>query len=229
MKKVLHINSHPLFESETSSTVQLSQHGLALLQGIPGIETETLNLYSPDTFIPRVDEQMFSMWSKQSADMSHEERLISEAQNKIIDQWIAADYIFIYSPLHNFNVTAKFKDYIDNLLIAGRTFRYTKTGSVGLLDADKKVVYVQSSGSDYRSDIVYVNADIAPHYVRTILSFMGIKHMHFISAQGLNMSSVNRAEEIENAKKEITKFIRTQIGWLNGQVVTDVHGKLIAH
>ncbi|PWV46520.1 FMN-dependent NADH-azoreductase [Chitinophaga sp. S165] len=211
MKKILHINSHPLFEKGTSSTVQLAKHGLSLLQALPDVEIETLNLYSKDIFIPRVDELMFSMWSKQGNNITREEQLIFDVQNQLIDQWIAADYIFIYSPLHNFNVTAKFKDYVDNLMIAGRTFRYTKTGSVGLLDPAKKVVYVQSSGSDYRSDITYVNADIAPHYVRTILSFMGIKHMHLISAQGLDMSSNDRDEVISDAKREITKYIRTQI------------------
>ena len=143
--------------------------------------------------------------------MSSEEELIFTAQNQLIRQWVAADYIFIYSPLHNFNVTAKFKDYIDNLMVAGKTFKYTKSGSVGLLDDSKKVVYVQSSGADYRSNITYINADIAPHYVRTILSFMGIKQMHLISAQGLDTSSVDRNEEIESAKGQISKFIRTQV------------------
>ncbi|KLD61324.1 FMN-dependent NADH-azoreductase, partial [Lactiplantibacillus plantarum] len=39
----------------------------------------------------------------------------------------------IAMPLHNFNVPARLKDYIDNILVARETFRYTENGSVGLM------------------------------------------------------------------------------------------------
>ncbi|RNM43564.1 FMN-dependent NADH-azoreductase, partial [Staphylococcus aureus] len=33
--------------------------------------------------------------------------------------------------LHNFNITSRLKDYIDNIMIARETFKYIEEGSVG--------------------------------------------------------------------------------------------------
>lgn len=52
---------------------------------------------------------------------------------KHIELWVSNAHhrIVIISPLHNFNVTSRLKDYIDNILIARQTFKYTSDGSVG--------------------------------------------------------------------------------------------------
>ncbi|WP_310590940.1 NAD(P)H-dependent oxidoreductase [Streptococcus gallolyticus] len=51
------------------------------------------------------------------------------------------------SPLHNFNLTSRMKDYIDNILIARATFEYTENGSVGLMTDDCQVLWLLASGS----------------------------------------------------------------------------------
>jgi len=208
-KKVLHINCHPLFNNLSHSTVQLSAFGFDVLSGQEHIDIEMLNLYDHDTLIPRVDELMFSVWDKQGNDLSVDEEIIYQAQETLLEQWIAADHIFIYSPLHNFNVTSKFKDYVDNLLIAKRTFKYTAEESVGLLSDHKKVIYIQSSGSEYEENIRYVHADHAPQYIRTILSFMGIKQLTVLRVQGLEVSGNNRHSIVDKAKSELLEYIQT--------------------
>ncbi|VED63897.1 NAD(P)H-dependent oxidoreductase [Staphylococcus delphini] len=57
--------------------------------------------------------------------VSHEQQCIVTIKAGIISQ------SFWFSPLHNFNVTSRLKDYIDNILIARQTFKYTSDGSVG--------------------------------------------------------------------------------------------------
>lgn len=210
-QKILHINCHPLFSETSHSTVQLSNHGLKTLSGIPHLEVEVLNLYDKNLNLPQVDKAMLSAWTKDISICNDEERNILETQSSLIDQWIKADFIFIYSPLHNFNVTSRFKEYVDNILIAGRTFKYTVNGSVGLLNDSKKVVYIQSSGGAYEEDIKYVNADIAPHYVRTILSIMGINKMHLIRVQGLDLSINSRNGLIEKGKAEVSEYINRNL------------------
>ncbi|MBU5591692.1 hypothetical protein KQI89_07925, partial [Clostridium sp. MSJ-4] len=56
-----------------------------------------------------------------------------------------------------------------------------------------------------------VNADISTHYVRTVLSFMGITELHAIKAQGLDIKGNNRAKIIEDAKENLNKFISSCI------------------
>lgn len=211
MKKILHINCHPDFGNREHTTNYLSGYGLELLKKRTELDIEELNLYDNQINIPQISPLMYSVWSKQEQNMSEEERNIWIIQNQLTNQWIEADYIFIYSPLHNFNITSRFKDYIDNILIAGKTFKYTKSGSVGLLDKNKKIVYIQSSGASYNTDLRYINSDIAPHYIRTILSFMGIEQMDLIRVQGLNMSIYNRNNIIQNAKMELENYICSNI------------------
>lgn len=208
MKKILHINSHPDFENEEHLTNSLDKFGLNLLKAKTGVEVMQINLYDCKTIIPQINPQMYSAWRKHQLELTDEEKSILEIQNQLINQWIDVDYIFIYSPLHNFNVTAKFKDYADNLLIAGKTFKDTESGSVGLLDKNKKVIYIQSSGADYNIDLRYINADIAPHYVRTVLSFMGIEKMDLIRAEGLNMSAFNKTEIAANAMSQLESTLQ---------------------
>lgn len=124
---------------------------------------------------------------------------------------IAADIILIYSPLHNFNVTSKFKDYIDNIFIPRKTFKYTEEGSVGLLSNNKKVAYIQSSGGDYSTELRYVNADISTLYVRTFLSFMGITQMKEIKMQGLDIPGCDKAKVIQCAKEDLKNFIESNL------------------
>ncbi|WP_425321200.1 NAD(P)H-dependent oxidoreductase [Campylobacter mucosalis] len=53
------------------------------------------------------------------------------------------------TPLHNFNITSKFKEYIDNIFIARETFKYVSGVSIGLMSDDRKVLLLQSSGAIY--------------------------------------------------------------------------------
>ncbi len=49
--------------------------------------------------------------------------------SEILKQFKIANKYVIVFPLHNFNIPSKLKDYIDNILIARETFKYTETAS----------------------------------------------------------------------------------------------------
>ena len=207
--KILHINCHPDFTNDTHATNILMKYGLELTESIDHVEI--LNLYEKNT-IPKLDTNMLSAWSKSNSSQLNEiESSIIDIQNKLIEQWVSSDMILIYSPLHNFNVTSKFKDYIDNIFVAGKTFKYTKDGSVGLLSNSKKVAYIQSSGGDYSTELRYVNADISTLYIRTVLSFMGITEMKEIKAQGLDIQGRDKSKIIEDAKENLSNFIKSNL------------------
>ncbi len=206
MKKVLIINCHPQYQNNLSVTVQLKKFALEHLLPNPNINVEVLDLYAPDTFIPRLDEDMITAWGEVS--ISPLQTTILDRQNMLIDQFVGADYVFIFSPLHNFNVTSRFKDYIDNLLIAKRTFRYTSNGSEGLLDNSKRIVYVQVSGSEYTQDMRYIQMDIAPYYVRTIFNVMGISHLDLVRVQGTALSRNNKDELVNKAKQDLLPLLQ---------------------
>lgn len=97
----------------------------------PRLEIEVLNISDPINLILQVNSDILTNFSVDA--MSVERLAQHHAQFELINQLRAADYIFIYMPLHNWNVPSKFKDYLDNILTAHETFKYTATGSVGLM------------------------------------------------------------------------------------------------
>lgn len=198
---ILIINAHPDYLNPQRTINQLEQTALEQLKQLaPNADVEQLNLYAPETNIPEI-----------TAENLNDPALVNDAQNQLIGQWKRADLILIMMPLHNFNVVSRLKDYIDNILIANKTFKYTADGSVGLLDGKQKVAYIQSSGSDYEHDIRYVNADIAPHYMRTVLNFMGITKMELIRAEGLDLMENDKAQLVEDAKKRLSTYLTSVV------------------
>ena len=196
--KILLINAHPDYQNPQRSINQLAQHATQTIAALASHATiETLTLYDSKTDLPPINADV----------LQHPEHVTAQ-QDALIAQWRHADLIMIMMPLHNFNVNSKLKDYIDNLLIANKTFKYTANGSVGLLDGHQKVLYVQSSGSDYEHDLRYVNADIAPHYLRTILNFMGISQMDLIRAQGLDLAGNDKTAIVNATKQKLTTYLQ---------------------
>ncbi len=199
--KTLVINSHPDYDGNHASNTIVD-----FIQDYLNDKSLTIkNIYNPDENVHPITKEMLDMWN--NINTSKETDLLKNHQETLLNEWIEADVVIIVSPLHNFSITSKLKDYFDNVLIVNRTFKYTEAGSVGLLDNSKKVLYVQTSGSDYSKDLRYVNADIAPHYLRTLLSFMGITEMELIRAQGLDLEGANKELIIDSTKVEIKEFI----------------------
>ncbi len=131
--KTLIINAQPDFLNDTHFSVRLQQLFLKQFsERFPNEAPAILNLY--DHEIPRIEtEQLLAVWNKQQAgdELTVDEAKIAETSNQLLSQFKAHHRIVIVSPLHNFNVTSRMKDYIDNILIARETFKYTETGSVG--------------------------------------------------------------------------------------------------
>ncbi|MFD1419947.1 FMN-dependent NADH-azoreductase [Lactiplantibacillus songbeiensis] len=200
--KILLINAHPDYQNTDRTINQLVQVSLQTIARVaPTADVEQLTLYNPKNTIPPITADV----------MNHPER-VADTQQALIEQWKRADVILIMMPLHNFNVVSKLKDYIDNIFVAKQTFKYTADGSVGLLDGHQKVAYIQSSGSDYEHDLRYVNADFAPHYLRTILNFMGITKMTLIRAEGLDLIENDKPAIVAQTKRELTAYLTATLG-----------------
>ena len=207
---ILQLMAHPDYNNQKRTANRLADVGLKTLQEkLNGQGTiDVLNVYDSNNLIPQITADTLNF--NNPKEMSGERLKNHEAQYKLIKQWKSADYIFIYMPLHNWNVPAKFKDYLDNILTARETFKYTKTGSVGLMsDETTKVTFILTSGSEYYTDYRYVNLDIAPQYMRGVLHMMGINQMKLIRAQGLDMLTNNKEEIIQSAEEKLVGYINS--------------------
>ena len=148
-------------------------------------------------------------WFQDAVDKSRNWRKEAKEDYRFVSgkQWKNAEAIFIYMPLHNFNVVSKFKDYIDNIMIVNEIFKCEIETMLGLDNPDKQVTFVLTSGGEFDSHIQYVNLDFTVQYVRGILSLLGIEKMKLIRVQGLDLAHNNKDAIVEKSKEELKSWI----------------------
>ncbi|QEA31098.1 FMN-dependent NADH-azoreductase [Secundilactobacillus malefermentans] len=194
--QTLLINAHPDFANQDHFSNQLEEQFLTKYQQLfPNEQPTVLNLY--DSEIPRIEKgQLLDVWNKQRSGekMTADEDHVAQVSNNLLTQFKAHHRIVIVSPLHNFNVTSRMKDYIDNILIAQQTFKYTETGSVGLMTDDYRVMLLQASGSIYTNNDRYTPLEFSHFYLREMfVEMMGFDQFNIVRAQG---TSIRSPEEV---------------------------------
>ena len=105
-----------------------------------------------------------------------QEKALSNS-DALVDELIEADTLVLGTPIYNFHLPAAVKAWIDQIARVGRTFRYTETGPIGLLEGKRAIVVVTSGGTSLGSEIDFVS-----DYLRFVLGFIGIKDVTIIDA-----------------------------------------------
>lgn len=113
-------------------------------------------------------------------------------------EFLAADTVVIGMPLYNFTVPSQLKAWIDRVLIAGQTFRYTATGPEGMAGG-KRVIVAVASGGVYAAGTPQGAAEHGASLLHTVFGFMGIPHIETIVADGLKVSPEAREVSIAQA------------------------------
>ncbi len=121
------------------------------------------------------------------------EKDATDLVTKYLNQFLNADKIVFAFPLWNFTVPAVLHTYLDYLAQAGKTFRYTAEGPVGLLP-DKKVALLNARGGIY-SEGPAKSSEMAVNYVNAMLSFWGVTDITSVIIEGHNQFP-NEAEGI---------------------------------
>ncbi|TKI97782.1 FMN-dependent NADH-azoreductase, partial [Bacillus cereus] len=105
-------------------------------------------------------------------------------------------------------IPAVLHTYIDYLNRAGKTFKYTPEGPVGLI-GDKKIALLNARGGVY-SEGPAAEVEMAVKYVASMMGFFGATNMETVVIEGHNQFP-DKAEEIiaaglEEAAKVASKF-----------------------
>ena len=203
--KILQILAHPDYNNKNRISNLLAELGKEELRKRYSNIT-TLNLYDPECYIPVMDKHMFNYDGKE---LTQQEEADKIRQEELLNIWKNSDCVFIYMPLHNFNVVSKFKDFIDNIVIVNETFKCEIETMVGLDNTNKQVTFVITSGGEFDSHIQYVNLDFSVQYVRGVFSVIGINKVKIIRSQGLDLVHNDRQAIVENTKEELIKHINS--------------------
>ena len=114
---------------------------------------------------------------------------------RVLADFQAADVIVIGAPMYNFTIPTQLKAWIDRIVVAGKTFRYTETGPPGLAGG-KKVIVAIARGGVYPENSPAEHAEV---YLKLVFGFIGITDLTFVRAEGLAVSAESREKGLNAA------------------------------
>ena len=202
--KILQIMCHPDYNGEHRVSNILAKIGENELIDKGFSSIEKINLYDPSVHIPVMDKFMFNYEGEKLTEKEQRDKI---RQKEILNQWKSADAVFIYMPLHNFNVVSKFKDYVDNIVIVNETFKCEEESLIGLDDSNKQITFVITSGGEFDKHIQYTNLDFAVQYVRGIFSVIGIEKVKVLRVEGLDLVFNNKEQLVKKAIFDLKEWI----------------------
>ncbi|BES73471.1 NAD(P)H-dependent oxidoreductase [Marinobacter nanhaiticus D15-8W] len=148
--------------------------------------------------VPHLDAARFSAFLTSSEERDDEQKRVIAYSDSLIQEIQNADVIVLGVPMYNFGIPSALKAYFDHIARAGVTFRYTENGPVGLLE-DRPVYVLAARGGIYAG----TPNDSQTPYIRSFLGFIGLKDVHFVYAEGLNMGEDKKTSSLEEAGKNI--------------------------
>jgi FMN-dependent NADH-azoreductase len=197
MVQVLYITAHPHDDTQSYSMAVGKAFIDSYKEVHPNDEIVHLDLYKEE--IPHIDADVFSGWGKLQKgnafeDLSETEKAKVGRLTELSNQFIKADkYVFV-TPMWNFSFPPLMKAYIDSIAVAGKTFKYTEQGPIGLL-TDKKALHIQSRGGIY-SEGPAAAMEMGHRYLEMIMQFFGVPSFEGLFVEG-HAAMPDKAQEIK--------------------------------
>jgi FMN-dependent NADH-azoreductase len=179
--KLLHIDASAL--GDNSVTRQLTAAIVARWrQQVPGLDVQVRDLDRDP--VPHLSGDI----------LAGRDEIGAARGEAVLQQFLAADAIVIGAPMYNFGLPSALKAWIDRVAVAGRSFRYTADGPVGLAGG-KRVVLALAAGGAHQGQ----PTDFVEPYLRQVLGFLGITGIEVVRADGVGLSPAHREAAITGA------------------------------
>jgi FMN-dependent NADH-azoreductase len=200
--KLLHIDSSVLGTGSVSR--QLTQRIVAQWRAThPGTEVDYLDLALSAPTHLSIDSLGFRLGvnAEGLSDLQKHENAVSE---RLVSQFLAADVIVVGAPLYNFSIPTQLKAWIDRIAQAGRTFKYTENGPVGLAGG-KTLIVASTRGGVYSTSEAGQAMEHQESYLKTVFGFMGVTDVRFVRAEGVAMGDAAKAQALAAADQHIAQ------------------------
>jgi FMN-dependent NADH-azoreductase len=141
---------------------------------------------------------IYATFTPEETRQPEQKDLIAYSDQCISELELADEYV-IGVAMHNFSIPSVLKLWIDQVVRRGRTFAYGADGPKGLLSGKKATVLV-ATGGVYDAGTPYAAFNFIDPYLRTILGFVGITDVKFVTAGGtaqLMSGAVDRGQFLQ--------------------------------
>lgn len=96
--------------------------------------------------VPHLDIDLLGGWMKPAEQQSAAEKSALERSNLLTEELLASDVLVLAAPMYNFAIPSILKAWLDHVLRAGVTFKYTETGPQGLLVGKRAFILTARGG-----------------------------------------------------------------------------------
>ncbi|MCW2267603.1 FMN-dependent NADH-azoreductase [compost metagenome] len=148
--------------------------------------------------VPHLDANLLGGWMKPEDQRNGDELQALARSNELTDEVLAADVLVLAAPMYNFTIPSTLKAWLDHVLRAGITFKYTETGPQGLLTGKKAYILTARGGIHAGA-----SSDHQEPYLRQVMAFIGIHDVTFIHAEGLNLGGDFHEKGLNQAKAQL--------------------------
>ena len=150
--------------------------------------------------VPHLDADLLGGWMKPADQQSSAEQQALQRSDTLTAELLTADVLVLAAPMYNFAIPSTLKAWLDHVLRAGKTFKYTETGPQGLLTG-KRAFVLTARGGIYAGGTL----DHQEPYLRQALGFIGIHQVEFVHAEGLNLGAEAMEKGLSKAREQLTR------------------------
>ena len=196
MNRILYLRSS-LFGHDSVSNQLADEFLEGLKARKPGARVTTLDLAKDS--LPHLGSEEFAAWTVPDEQRSDAQRELAALSDQLIDALFAHDTLVLAVPMYNLGIPSTLKAWIDRVARAGKTFRYTAEGPIGMVNDVRAYVFF-ARGGVYRE----TSLDTQTGHLRAVLSLMGITDVETVYAEGLAMGDKARSAGLAEARSAIS-------------------------
>lgn len=183
MNRLLHICASP--RKERSRSAMVADRFLArLMERYPALVVERLDLFDVDlpSFDQNAVEGRYHLLAGDAVDPA--QTAAWQDLKKWSDQFLSFDSCLIATPMWNFGIPYRLKQYIDILTQPGLTFRNDSNGNVEGLAQGRRVIIIAASAMPFGSLPEIDGLDFQLAYLKAWLGFIGVTDIGAVRVAG---------------------------------------------
>ena len=178
MPKLLHLACSPRAESESAAGARVFLE--AFRKARPDWEIDAMNLWHdplPEFEGDLLEAKYARIGGRPFGNAQHDAFAVAE---RLALRLSLADRVLISTPMWNFSIPYKLKQWLDVIIQPGLTFRFDPARGYLPLLKDRPTIVILASGSDFVTGMNRGRIDMATPYLREVLRFIGISDISFV-------------------------------------------------
>jgi FMN-dependent NADH-azoreductase len=179
LPKLFHLRASP--RRDSASSAGADAFVARFTETHPGWDIDTLDLWHES--LPEFDGAALEAKYARGAGrpFNDPQRDAFAVIERMVVRLAMADRVLISTPMWNFGVPYKLKQYIDLIVQPGLTFSFDPGSGYAPLLKNRPTLVILASGSDFVTGMNRGRTDMATPYLRDVLRFIGLRDPRFVA------------------------------------------------